>query len=222
MKRTLDPGLDDLRGLVQQMGERSTAILDKALRGAFELDRGAASEVAYDDLAIDQLDVDIDAQVLRVLALQAPVASDLREVVSIKMMASDLERVGDIARNIAKIAVRLSASGTALDHPPLVALAGDAKALLARALDCCARADADAARAIIEEDDRIDAAQDRIVEQAVASITEQPEQASKLIDVIFIAKALERVADHATNIAEDLILAVEARNVKHADKLEGG
>jgi phosphate transport system protein len=205
--RVLDPVLKELRELVLRMGSRAEAILDKALRSVWERDGAAAAEVPGDDLAIDRLDVEIDDAVLKALALQAPVAEDLREVVAIKMIANDLERVGDLARNIAKSGARLSQRPPRPFPPILSRLARDTQRMLRSALDAFTQSDADRARAVLAEDDRIDGEQDEVVATALHEIPVQ------------IAKNLERVADHATNIAEDVILVVEARNVKHAAKL---
>lgn len=220
MKRSIDPVIQNLRDLALRMGTRAESILDKALRAAFDKDTALATEVAADDIEIDRLDVEIDTEVLKALALQAPVALDLREVIGIKMMATDLERVGDIARNIAKSAIRLT-DGASDIVPELAVLARDSQQILRQALDAFSQRDVAAARAVIEADDRIDDEQDRIVAEAVGGIPAHPERASLAVDEIFIAKNLERVADHATNIAEDVILVAEARNVKHAEKLAG-
>ena len=162
----------------------------------------------------------LDTEVLKALALQAPVALDLREVICIEMMATDLERVGDIARNIAKSAKRLAEDGSEV-VPDLAELARDTQRVLGQALDAFSHPDTDAARAVIEADDLIDDEQDRIVAEAVGGIPARAERASVAVDEVFIAKNLERGADHATNIAEDVILVAEARNVKHAEKLAG-
>jgi phosphate transport system protein len=101
----------------------------------------------------------------------------------------------------------------------LVRLAREAQDLLRRALDCFSEADADAARAVLEGDDEVDDSEAEVVRLELAEIADHPERASQAVDMILIAKNLERVGDHATNIAEDVILMAEARNVKHADKL---
>src|SRR5574338_207365 len=108
MSRAIDNHIEGLRQRLFRMGGRAEAILDKALRAVWERDVRLADEVLTDDVEIDRLDVEIDEAVLKALALQAPVAEDLREVLAIKMIATDLERVGDLARNVAKIARRLS------------------------------------------------------------------------------------------------------------------
>lgn len=180
-----------------------------------------AREVRIDDLEIDRMDLAIDESVLRALALQAPVAEDLRKVIAIKMIATDLERVGDLARNIAKSALRL-AERPAIPMPPKLAdVADESRRLLKDALDSFADEDPEKARSVLAGDDRIDEDQDRVVREAIAEIGAHPEISSQEVDLILIAKNLERVADHATNIAEGVILATEARNVKHAEKLRG-
>jgi phosphate transport system protein len=217
--RTFDPVIRDLRQMLLQMGSRSEAILEKSLRALEERNSELADEVMTDDLEIDRLDVRIDSAILEALALNAPVAGDLREVFGIKMIATDLERVGDLARNIAKSA-RRSADRAEFDPPEsLRQLARSAVDLLRRALDSYARSDVEAARAVLAEDDRVDAEEDEVITLELAEIAGDPAIAPQAVDLILVAKNLERVADHATNVAEDVILIIEARNIKHAAKL---
>ena len=219
MTRVLDPVMKDLREMLLLMGSRAEAILDKSIRSVLERDAQLAGQVDADDLEIDRLDVRIDEAVLRALALQAPVASDLREVVAVKMIATDLERVGDLARNIAKSALRLAVK-PGVDAPEgLAELARASQEALGRALNAFIEADPEVARAVLSADDAIDDQQDEVVRVAVEQIRSIPEEASAGVDMVMIAKNLERVGDHATNIAEDVILVAEARNIKHADKL---
>ena len=219
MTRAVEPVLQDLRETVLRMGSRAEAILDKAVQAVLDRDAELARQVDRDDLEIDRLDVAIDGAVLRALALQAPVAADLRKVVAVKMIATDLERVGDLARNIAKSALRLSL------HPGLplplvlVRLARSAQRMLHDALDAYSVGDAEAARRVLAQDDEVDRQQDEAVRCGLQEISGRPELASQGVDIIFVAKNLERVGDHATNIAENVILVAEARNVKHAAKL---
>jgi phosphate transport system protein len=221
MSRIFDAVLTDLRESVLRMGSLSEAILDKAVRAVWERSPELAREVRIDDLEIDRMDLAIDEAVLRALALQAPVAEDLRKVIAIKMIATDLERVGDLSRNIAKSALRL-ADRTPVPLPPkLEEVADEARRMLKDALDSFADDDSDKARAVLAGDDRIDDDQERVVREAIEEIGNHPEISSQEVDLILIAKNLERVGDHATNIAEDVILATEALNVKHAAKLRG-
>jgi phosphate transport system protein len=219
MPRTIDPILSSLREMALRMGSLAEAILVKALRAVWERDAALAREVVIDDLEIDRLDLAIDESVLRALALQAPLADDLRKVIAIKMMASDLERVGDLSRNIAKSGERLIARPLVKPPAQLVGLADAAQRMLRDALDAFAQSDTERARAVLLADDRVDRDQDRVVEILIRDIGEHPELSPQEVDMILIAENLERVGDHATNIAEDVILAAEARNLKHADKL---
>jgi phosphate transport system protein len=211
--------LQELREALLRMGSRAEAILDKAVQSVIDRDADLARQVERDDVEIDRLDVQIDGSVLRALALQAPVAADLRKVVAVKMIATDLERVGDLSRNIAKSALRLSLHPEVPVPLVLVRLARAAQRMLHGALDAFAGDDAEAARAVLDQDDDVDRQQDEVVRSALQEISGRPELASQGVDIIFVAKHLERVADHATNIAEDVILVIEARNVKHASKL---
>lgn len=201
------------------MGSRSEAILDKALRAVWERDAELAGQVKADDLEIDRLDLEIDDEVLKTLALQAPVAEDLREVIAIKMIANDLERVGDLARNISKSAARLSQRNLTVIPRSLRELGRDSQHALSEALNAFGNTDADLARSVLKDDETIDAEEDVVVLAALQTIPKHPESASEAVDMILIAKHLERVADHATNIAESVILVAEARNVKHSAKL---
>lgn len=219
MTRTVDPLLEDLRAKVLRMASLSEAILEKALRSIWDRNAVLAREVEIDDLEIDRMDLVIDEAVLRALALQAPVANDLRTVIAIKMMATDLERVGDLARNIAKSALRLAARTGTEPPPKLRDLADEARRLLRRALDSFSASDPDGASHVLEDDDKVDQHEGEVIENAIEQIGFHPELTSQEVDFILIAKNLERVADHATNIAEDVILVAEARNVKHKDKL---
>lgn len=222
MPRTLEPFLGEVNELILRMGGCAEAILAKALRALFERDGRLAAEVDDDDLEIDRLDVAVDEAVLRSLALQAPVADDLRRLLAAYDMSTDLERVGDLARNIAKSAARMA------ERPPiqlpgnLETLAAQCQGMLRDALDAFVQRDADRARRLLAQDEEVDDSQDRVIREALAAIHDHPDAFAQEIDLILVAKNLERVADHATNIAESVILVVEGRNVKHADKLSRG
>lgn len=220
MTRHFDSVMGGLRADILRMGGLCEAILDKALRSTFDRNAILAAEVAGDDVAIDRIDVELDEGVLKALALQAPVAMELRTVLAVKMVATDLERVGDLARNIAKSASRISAREDAMAIPAmLISLSRSTQAALRKSLDAFGRSDAVMARAVLDEDDVIDSLQDEVVLDVLRQIERHPEAASRDVDMIMVAKNLERVADHATNIAEQVILVAEAKNVKHASKL---
>ena len=219
MTRIVEPFIQDLRQQVLKMGRMAEAIVAKSMASVFDHNASLASEVPKDDLEIDRADVIIDEMVLRALALQAPVADDLRQVISIKMMATDLERVGDLARNIAKCAVRLIEKEDVVFPSKLEDLSVQSQRLLQRSLDSFSESDSDRAEMILAEDDLIDADQDIVVAETVKTLMKHPEISSQGVDIILIAKHLERIADHATNIAEEVIYWTDGRNVKHQDKL---
>ena len=211
--------VDNLRHLALRMGGLAEGILDKSLRAVWGRDRSLSEQVIRDDLEIDRIDVEIDAAVLNVLALRAPVAVDLRQTLAIKTMATDLERIGDLARNIAGSA-RALAAARPLPPPPLLrTLADETKRSLSRALQAFADLDGELARAVLHEEDEIDEFEARVIRQSIEKIRSNPAASLQEIELIFIAKSLERVADHATNIAEEVVLATESINLKHAEKL---
>ena len=219
MRRIVDRDLESLREMSLRMGTLAEGIVSKALKALAEADLELCREVQADDLDIDRLDVAIDAAVLELLATKAPVASDLRFVLATKAIATDLERVGDLARNIAKSAARLAEAPRVEIPAKLDVLAGESQRLLRKALDAYADTDAERARRVLEQDDVIDDSERRVIRDALAEITAHPDRSPQEIDLIMIAKNLERVGDHATNIAEDVILIAEARNLKHSAKL---
>jgi phosphate transport system protein len=219
MERVTDRDLEGLRALAIRMGGLSQAILSKSLQSVWKHDAELAREVKVDDLEIDRLDVEIDESILRLLALRAPVARDLRSVLAIKGLATDLERVGDLARNIADIGVRLGGQSEAEIPASLRDLAEESRRLLRNALDSFAVMDAEMARRVIADDDRVDDGEAQVQAESLQRISDHPEAALQEVDLMFIASSLERVGDHATNIAEDVIMVAEAVNLKHAGKL---
>ena len=201
------------------MGGLAEEILGKAIDAVIRRDAQLARSVEGDDLAIDRLDIEIDEAVLEVLALQAPVARDLRAVIGVKSLATDLERVGDLARNIAKSAERLAERPKVAVPPRLEQLGDESRRQLRLALDAFANTDTDIANRVLAGDDMVDEHEDIVVRNSLQELQEKPETSAQEVDFILIAKNLERVADHATNIAEEVVRIVESRNLKHAEKL---
>jgi phosphate transport system protein len=219
LSKIVERDLEALRRLGLRMGGLSEAILAKALQAVSRRDARLASEVEGDDLAIDRLDIEVDEAVLEILALQAPVARDLRAVIGVKSLATDLERIGDLARNIAKSAVRLAERSEVPVPPQLEQLADESRRQLRLALDAFTNGDTEAAQRVLAGDDLVDEHQDRVVRDAIRELQSRPEISPQEVDFILIAKSLERVADHATNIAEEVVRIAESRNLKHAEKL---
>ena len=178
-----------------------------------------AKQVFDDDLEIDQLDIDIDRAVLEVLALQAPVAHDLRQTIAIKTAAVDLERVGDLARDIAESTLYLS-DKTNLSFPPtLERLAEESRRILSNALIAFADNDPDKARTVLAAEDRIDEDEALALKETMNQFRNEPDMLETAIKICLVIKSLERIGDHATNIAEDVIMMAESVNLKHYEKL---
>jgi len=219
VSRTVERDLESLRALGLRMGGLAEAILSKSLAAVSQRSVSLAEQVDGDDLAIDRLDVEIDEAVLELLALRAPVARDLRSVIGVKSMATDLERVGDLARNIAKGAKRLAERPQVAPPMKLEELADLTRRQLRMALDAFSQRDIDAAHRVLALDDSVDQGERDVVRAALRALGEEPATAAQEIDFILIAKNLERVGDHATNIAEEVVRIALARNLKHAAKL---
>jgi phosphate transport system protein len=211
--------VDQLRQLALRMGGLAEEILEKALRSAWRRDATLAQSVVEDDLEIDRLDVEIDQAVLNTLALRAPVAIDLRQILAINTMATDLERVGDLARNIAGCARRLCEREPVAPPAELRTLAEASQRALSESLGAFADLDVARARSVLSSDDEIDAIESDVIRSAIARIQSDPATSGQQIDLMFIARSLERVGDHATNIAEHVVLAAESKNLKHQEKL---
>ena len=179
MPRIVEPHLNELRQTVLRMGSLSEAILDKSLKAFWARDAALAAEVQEDDLDIDRLDVELDEHVLRLLATQAPVANDLREVIAGKMIAVDLERVGDLARNVAQAAARLAERPAATTPPLLRTLAEESQRILRHSLDAFTERDPARAAQVLEDDDQVDRDEDEVIRAAIEEIRSHPEYAAQ-------------------------------------------
>ena len=204
-----------LREKILHVGGMVEAAFDRAIAALLNRDASAAAVVIADDDIIDQMEIEIEEECLKTLALHQPVASDLRLVVAILKINNDLERIGDLARNIAKRAVFLS------QYPPcdfageVRVMAGKTQSMFKRSLDALVNADAAAARQVRVDDDEVDALNKRIhgiVREHLRAADTHVEQWLKWNSV---AKHIERVADMATHIAEDVIYLVEGEIIRH-------
>jgi phosphate transport system protein len=215
MERHFDEELNELKTRLLLMGGRAEAIVHKAIDALKTRDTALAEEIFADDEAIDALELEIDDRVIRILALRQPVGSDLRFVTSALKIGGDLERVGDHAVNIAQSAVRLAREPELkplVDVPRMAVLA---TRMLTEALDAFVRNDAAAARRILTEDDEVDALKRRLYDELLAYMIENPSAIARALELILVSRNLERVADLATNVAEEVVYIAEARVVKH-------
>jgi phosphate transport system protein len=209
---------EDLRHLTARltaMGELAESRCRDALAALLQRQSDLAVKVATGDSAVNELELEVDDLCIKFLALQNPVASDLRLVRSIIKVNTDLERVGDQAVNIAQAVIRL------LPLPPLrptfdLGLLGEiALGMLHDSLQAFVTQDTALARSVLERDDQADSLRDSIFRVLLTHMMADPGVIERALGLILISRGLERIADHATNIAEDVIFAVEGREVRH-------
>jgi phosphate transport system protein len=210
--KSFDSELARLYGEIDRMGKTALAQLDAAVDVLVRRDSQAAQRVVANDEAIDQLEHEVSHDVLRLLALRQPMARDLREVYGALRIASDIERIGDYAANVAKRSIVLNASApVALAHG-LPALAATAKALVRDALDAFGRRDAELAMAVRERDAELDLQYTSLFRELLTYMVEDPRNITSCAHLLFMAKNIERIGDHATNIAESAWFIVHGRN----------
>jgi phosphate transport system protein len=204
-----------LKLLVLAMGGLAEERLRLALRGLVDRDREMLLDVIAGDVRVNRSQIDIDERCFHLLALFHPVAVDLRIVVSALRINTDLERVGDLAVNIAEAAQRY------LLHPPVKPLVdlprmGElALNMLREALNAFVSQDVEAAHNVLRQDDWLDELKNQIFRELLTYMLGNPRVIEPSVDLILISRHLERMGDHATNIAEDVIFLVEARDVRH-------
>lgn len=213
--RDFESELRELRAHSLAMGARCERALQLALKAFWEGSAQLAADVETLDMHIDRDEMDIDALVLRILALRQPVAYDLRFLAAALRLVTDLERIGDEAVNIAERAKE--EHGTARDtvRGELKTMAEQSQEMLRDALDAFVQAEPTRAEQVLARDDAVDELYGKIIKAMTEFMTQQPQQVAEAIRVIHVAKYLERVADHATNIAEEVIFMVRGEDVRH-------
>ena len=215
MERHFELELEALQEQVLLMGGRVESIIQKSIRALERRDPALARQVIVDDVVIDRMENEIDERCLRLLALQQPLAGDLRFITGALKISNDLERVGDHAVNIAGGAERLAglpALKPLVDIPRLATLA---TGMLREALNAFVRHDAEAARQICRRDDAVDALNRQLFRELLSFMIEDPSTITRAMELILVARNLERVADLATNVAEEVVFIAEARVIKH-------
>lgn len=195
----------------------------RAVMSIADRDADLARQVIERDITIDHMEIDIEEECLKILALHQPVAIDLRFIIAGLKMNNDLERIGDLAVNIAERAVFLT---TQLQiHFPFdfSGIADKTQAMLRGSLDALVNLDAELARQVCGMDDEVDAINRQMYDQVKAMIREHPDGLDSLIALLAVSRNLERIADHATNIAEDVLYMIEGHIVRHGrETVHGG
>jgi len=215
MERHFVHELEALKEELLRMGGRAESIVQKSIQALQRRDATLANEVFADDRAIDRMEIAVDEHCLRLLALQQPLAGDLRFITSALKISNDLERVGDHGVNIAQSAVRLSdlpMLKPLVDIPRMAELAGG---MLNEALNAFVARDAETARRLVRRDDEVDQLNRQVFRELVSFMIEDPATITRAMELILVARNLERVADLATNVAEEVVFIAEARVIKH-------
>ena len=216
ISRQFNQELENLRRDVMSMGGIAEEMIADAITALLEGDTAKAQAVIDADDQVNQIEKDIDEAAMEILARRQPTASDLRLVMAIVKTVNDLERVGDEAEKIARIAIELAE----LDRPrnnyyELETMAGHVRTMLRDALDGFARMVPEIAVTLFRADEKVDDEYEAILRQYYTYLAEEPRSTTRVINAIWIARSLERIGDHAKNIGEYIFYLVEGKDVRH-------
>jgi phosphate transport system protein len=215
MTRHIERQIEGLKEKILRVGTLVEEAISKAITALVNRDIPLSQRVIANDDEIDRMEVEVEEECLKILALYQPVAADLRFVVAALKINNDLERMGDLAKNIAKRVGQL-ARNDPVDLPPEIrSMAMLTQEMVKQCLDAVVNADPALARQVREEDDAVDEARQQIRARVLRGIKASPEQVEALLRVNSVSKHIERLADMATNIAEDVIYMVEGEIVRH-------
>lgn len=215
MARHIEHQIAQLKNSILQFGTIVEESISRSNTALFKRDVELAQKVIANDAEIDRLEVELEEECLKVLALYQPVAADLRFVVAVLKINNDLERIGDLASNIAKTVSQLTITGPLELPEEISSMAKQVEEMVKNSLDAVVKADPDLARQVRKEDDIVDAGRHTVRKLVMQQIKKDPEKVEGLLQINSISKHLERIADMATNIAEDVIYMVEGEIVRH-------
>ncbi len=212
--------LRQIRDMLLMMGAKVEEMLGQAMKALVERDSALADRTLSIDRQINRLEIEVDDLCLRVLARRQPVASDLRFITMALKVVTDLERMGDLGVNICERVIELNEEPPLKPYVEVVDMAEAAREMLREALDAFVAGDAERATAIIERDSKVDAYYATIFRELLTYMMENPRNIFRATRVQSIAKYLERIADHATNLAEMVVFMVRGKDIRHIGKLE--
>ncbi|HSH44884.1 MAG TPA: phosphate signaling complex protein PhoU [Longimicrobiales bacterium] len=213
--RHFEDEMEKLKQSLVSMAGLAEAQVALAVESLLERDVEKAGEVMEQDRRVDELELEVDNQAIQLLALQQPMARDLRFITMAMKIGNDLERVGDHAVNIAQNVADIVETSPHPQMPEIAEMAGLATGMLNDALDAFVRGDSDLARGIGQRDDRVDDLHENVFRILLTHMLEDPRRISGAIDLLLVSRNLERIADLATNVAEDVVFMVEGRTIKH-------
>jgi phosphate transport system protein len=217
MKRFFDTELENFRSHLMLMGEIAVRQVRDAMRAVVESDLSLAQKVTAADDELDNLEIQIDEEAIRYMNLRSPVATELRLVIVGMKASHDLERVGDEATNIARRVAKLAAQPQLKPYIDLPRMTAIALEMLRDALDCFLQVDIEKALAVCKRDKEVDAINHQLYRELSSYMIEKPDTVTRALELMFISKSVERIADHASNIAEEMIYLAGGRDVRHTE-----
>ena len=215
MERHFETEMKALKNRLLSMGAMVEERVHHAVLALMERSPGTAEQIIAGDQEVNDLQIEVDDRCLKLLALQQPMASDLRLITAAMKINADLERIGDQAVNIAENSLKLMNAAPLKPIIDLPRMAQISEAMTRDSLDAFVRKDAALARAVLARDDEVDQLKDHIFRVLLTYMMADPGTIERALSLILISRNLERIADHATNIAEDVIFVVEAKDVRH-------
>lgn len=211
-----DDDMDEIRGLIAEMGARAEAAVIAAMKALREHDVDAATIIRADDKIIDVLETDVERLVVRTIALRAPMADDLRELIAALKMSAVIERIGDYAKNIAKRVPQMNGKIPTDAVVQLDRMGEIVVEMIRTAMDAYAKRDVDLARAVTVRDDVVDQLNKDLFVDFVAYVVKHPKDATEVAHLLFTAKNLERIGDHTTNVAQMIYFTETGENLPDA------
>jgi phosphate transport system protein len=207
--------LEQLKARLLEMGGLAEDRVRAAVKALVDRDVSMVDAVLTGDHPINQLHIEIDGRCFRMLALHQPMAVDLRAIMSAVKINTDLERVGDLAINIAEAVLRYLRHAPVKELIDIQRMADIAQTMLRDALDAYVQRDTTLAQAVLDQDDTLDSLKTQVFRELMTCMLGDAQTIEPALDLILISRHLERIGDHATNIAEDVIFMVSARDVRH-------
>ncbi len=214
-ERQFDRELQELKKKLLRMAALAEEMIDRAITELIERDEKPTQEVVRAEEQVNLLQIEIDEEVVRLLATRQPVASDLRLILAASKINSDLERIGDLVVNITENVHVLAEQPP---HKPLIDIprkADHARQMVRESIDAFIKGDVLLAQTVIMTDDQVDALKDQVLRELLTYMMSDPRAIERALALILVARHLERISDHATNIAEDVIYLIQGRDVRH-------
>jgi phosphate transport system protein len=207
--------LDQLKTKLLEMSSLVEAAIQRSISAVVQKDRSAAEEVFRNEARINAIEVEIDEFAINLLALHQPMAADLRLIVAALKINTDLERMGDLSVNIAQRAMSLMEEPVIKPMIDIPHIAGLVQSMVRKSLDAFVTRDADLARSVLASDDAVDSLRTASYHELVSFMERDPENIKPALDLLAITRNLERLADHSTNVAEDVLFLVKGIDVRH-------